>query len=215
MLSEIRPSDLREVLTRAKIAPMLLATAVSTFSFFVAMLALLCWVAVVAIGIGALVHRFASREISMLESLRSDIARIALPLAWVIALVTMLGSLYYSRIQHYVPCELCWYQRICLYPFAVILGIAAWRRDAGIRIYAIPVLAIGAVVASYHTWIQAYPPSNGTSFCTADAPCTLRYVWEFGFVSLPFMALSACCCMIVLLLIARPTPRTGLTPESL
>ena len=126
----------------------------------------------------------------------------------------MVGSLYYSRIEHYVPCELCWYQRICIYPFAVILGIAAWRRDAGIRVYAIPVLAIGAVIAAYHTWIQAYPPVDGTSFCTADAPCTLRYVWEFGFVSLPFMALSACSAMIVLLLIARPAPRSVPTPES-
>lgn len=187
---------------------------VSTMSFFFASLALLCWVTVVLIGIGALVRRLADRPIPMLESLGADVRRVALPLAWLIAAVTMLGSLYYSRIQHYIPCELCWYQRICIYPFAVILGIAAWRRDAGVRVYAVPVLAIGAVVAAYHTWVQAYPPADGTSFCTADAPCTLRYVWEFGFVSLPFMALSACCCMIVLLLIARPTPRSGPTVET-
>ena len=193
---------------------MLVATTVSTLSFFFASLALLCWAAVLGIGLLAAVRRFSTREIPVLDAFLADLGRMALPLAWVIALVTMVGSLYYSRIQHYVPCELCWYQRICIYPFAVILGIAAWRRDAGIRIYALPVLAIGAVIADYHSWIQAYPPVDGTSFCTPDAPCTLRYVWEFGFVSLPFMALSACCCMIVLLLIARPTPRVGLTPES-
>ena len=193
---------------------MLVATAVSTLSFFFASMALLCWVAIVGLGIGALIRRLSSRPIPILESMREDIGRVALPLAWVIALVTMLGSLYYSRIEHYIPCELCWYQRICIYPFAVILGIAAVRRDAGIRVYAVPVLAIGAIVAAYHSWIQAYPPVDGTSFCTADAPCTLRYVWEFGFVSLPFMALSACCCMIVLLLIARPVSRSGPNPES-
>lgn len=192
---------------------MFAATTVSTFSFFFASLALLCWVAIVAIGLGALLRRTAS-PIPILESLRSDLGRAALPLAWVIATVTMLGSLYYSRIEQYIPCELCWYQRICIYPFAVILAIAAWRRDASIRLYVIPVLTIGAVVAAYHSWIQAFPPADGTSFCTADAPCTLRYVWEFGFVSLPFMALSACCCMIVLLLIARPDPRTNPTSES-
>jgi len=193
---------------------MLLATTVETLSFFFASLAILCWLAVLLIGVVSVLRWSCSREIPLLDSLRADIGRIALPLAWGIALVTMLGSLYYSRIEHYIPCELCWYQRICIYPFAIILGIAAWRRDAGIRVYAIPVLAIGALVAGYHSWIQAYPPPDGTSFCTADAPCTLRYVWEFGFVSLPFMALSACCCMIVLLLIARPIPRIGLTPES-
>jgi disulfide bond formation protein DsbB len=196
------------------IPAMIAAQTVTTMSFFFATLALLCWVAVVLIGVGVLVQRRSSRSIALLESLSADIRRVALPLAWLIAAVTMLGSLYYSRIQHYIPCELCWYQRICIYPFAVILGIAAWRRDAGVRVYAVPVLATGAVVAAYHTWVQAYPPVDGTSFCTADAPCTLRYVWEFGFVSLPFMALSACCCMIVLLLIARPAPRTATTSES-
>ena len=193
---------------------MVAALRVSTVSRLVALLALLCWVLVVAVGVGVLVRRWRANDRGVVASLLADLSRAALALAWSIALVTMVGSLYYSRIEHYVPCELCWYQRICIYPFAVILGIAAWRRDAGIRVYAIPVLAIGAVIAAYHTWIQAYPPVDGTSFCTADAPCTLRYVWEFGFVSLPFMALSACSAMIVLLLIARPAPRSVPTPES-
>ena len=127
--------------------------------------------------------------------------------------LTTLGSLYYSKVYEFVPCELCWYQRICVYPFAVILGIAAWRRDAGIRVYAIPVLAIGMVISAYHTWIQAYPPESGTSFCTADVPCTTRYVWEFGFVSLPFMALSAMVAMTVLLLVARPAARRSAIQE--
>ena len=113
-----------------------------------------------------------------------------------------------------MPCELCWYQRICIYPFAVILGIAAWRRDAAIRVYAIPIFVIGIVISTYHTWIQAYPPDSGTSFCTADAPCTTRYVWEFGFVSLPFMALSAFVVMTVLLLVARPAPRRSAPQEN-
>jgi disulfide bond formation protein DsbB len=185
---------------------------VSTVSFFFASLALLCWAAIILVGVGALLRRFSTASAPLLESVRLDLGRAALTLAWLIALVTMLGSLYYSRVQHYVPCELCWYQRICIYPFAVILAIAAWRRDVGIRVYAIPVLAVGAGIAGYHSWVQAYPPTNGTSFCTLDAPCTLRYVWEFGFVSLPFMALSACCCMIMLLLIARSG--AGQTAES-
>jgi len=128
---------------------------------------------------------------------------VALPLAWLVAAVTMAGSLYYSKVQGYVPCELCWYQRIVLYPFAVILAIAAWRRDSSIRVYAIPVLSIGVVISIYHSWIQWFPPSNGTSFCTAATPCTLKYVDEFGFVTLPFMALSAAAVIIALLSISR------------
>ena len=180
---------------------------VKTLSVFFAVLALLCWAVAIALVIGTLVRRSRRGRPGRLEPLRDDIGRIALPLAWLVALVTTLGSLYYSKVQYFVPCELCWYQRICVYPFAVILGIAAWRRDAGIRVYAIPVFAIGMVIAAYHTWIQAYPPSDGTSFCTIEAPCTTRYVWEFGFVSLPFMALSAFVVMTALLLVARPVPR--------
>jgi disulfide bond formation protein DsbB len=184
-----------------------------TMSVFFAVLALLCWAIVIALVVGALVRRARHGRPGRLEPLRDDIGRMALPLAWAIALVTTLGSLYYSKVWSFVPCELCWYQRIAVYPFAVILGIAAWRRDAGIRVYAIPVFAIGMVIAVYHTWIQAFPPESGTSFCTVEAPCTTRYVWEFGFVSLPFMALSAMAAMTVLLLVARPAPRRSAIEE--
>lgn len=183
---------------------------VETFSSFFALLALLSMAGAAAIAVGALVWR--TRRPAWLEQLRDEVGRAALWLAWAVATVTTLGSLYYSKVENYLPCELCWYQRIAVYPFAVILAIAAFRRDAAIRVYAVPVLAIGAAIAVYHTWIQAYPPDSGTAFCSADAPCTARYVWEFGFVSLPFMALSAFLVMIALLFVARPTPLASPDP---
>lgn len=183
---------------------------VEAFSKFFAILALLSLAGAVLVVVLALVARRSPEGAA--GALAADVGRAALPLAWVVAAVTTVGSLYYSKVQGYVPCELCWYQRIAIYPWSVMLAIAAWRRDAAIRIYAIPVLSIGVVVSVYHTWIQAYPPESGTSFCTVDAPCTARYVWEFGFVSLPFMALSAGLFMIALLAVARPAPRAGLDP---
>lgn len=185
---------------------------VQSFSFFYAVLALACWAGSIAVLVGALVRRFGNPD--AFSELRFQVGRIALPLAWAIALVTTLGSLYYSRVQGYVPCELCWYQRICLYPWSVILGIAAWRRDAAIKIYAIPVLCISIVISAYHSWIQWFPPSTGTSFCTADAPCTTKFVNEFDFVTLPFMALSAAVFMIALLLASDPSDSdTEITEE--
>lgn len=184
---------------------------VDTFSVFFALLALVALGGAVCIAVMALVRQRTGAGV--LGALWDDVRRAALPLAWFVALVTTLGSLYYSKVEGYLPCELCWYQRIAVYPFAIILAIAAWRRDAGVRVYAVPVLAVGAAIAAYHSWIQAYPPDSGTAFCSADAPCTARYVWEFGFVSLPFMALSACLVMIALLLVARPTPRPGPDPD--
>lgn len=174
---------------------------VQSFSFLFASFALLCWVAVVVVAVTAIVRRVRGPE--ALAEFRNGLGRVALPLAWIVAAVTTAGSLYYSKVQGYVPCELCWYQRIVLYPFAVILAIAAWRRDSSIRVYAIPVLCIGVVISVYHSWIQWFPPASGTSFCTTDTPCTLKYVDEFGFVTLPFMALSAMAIIIALLSISR------------
>ena len=176
---------------------------VQSFSFFYAVLALACWAGAAVIVIGALVRRFGNPD--AFAEARAQLGNVALPLAWVIALVTTAGSLYYSKVQGYVPCELCWYQRICLYPWSVILGIALWRRDALIKVYAIPVLCIGVVISAYHSWIQWFPPPSGTSFCTAAVPCTLKYVNEFQFVTLPFMALSAAVLMIALLFVSDPS----------
>jgi disulfide bond formation protein DsbB len=181
-----------------------------TWSLFFALLALACWVGTLVLGVGALALRLGRGGDRVLD-LRDDVGRAALPLAWVVAAVTTLGSLHYSLVEGFEPCTLCWYQRICIYPWSVVLGIATWRRDVGVRLYAIPVLAVGAVIAAYHSWIQAYPPEGGSSFCTATASCTDRYVWELGFVSLPFMALSACTFMIALLLVARPAVRETTT----
>jgi len=175
---------------------------VETYSFFFALLSLACVSFVVVVGLGALVLR-ATGGPAWLAGLRVDLGRGALWLAWVIAVVTTLGSLYYSEVQGYVPCKLCWFQRIAMYPLSVILGIAAFRRDVAVRVYVLPLAAIGAVVASYQTWLQAFPDRT-SAFCTVDAPCTARYVWEFGFVSLPFMALSAFVAIMVALVVALP-----------
>ncbi len=113
-----------------------------------------------------------------------------------------LGSLYLSEIANLIPCTLCWYQRIAMYPLALILAIAAFRREGMIRIYANVIAAIGAVIAGYHYVIQWFPNLEGTS-CTTSVPCTAFYfrVWEF--VSIPYMALSAFLLVLVLMVVLR------------
>ena len=69
----------------------------------------------------------------------------------------MAGSLYFSEVAHFVPCRLCWYQRIAMYPLVLLLGIATLRRDVGIRLYAIPLAAIGAAVSIYHVQLERFP----------------------------------------------------------
>jgi disulfide bond formation protein DsbB len=169
------------------------------FSAFFALLSLACWVATITVIGLAVAARW--RRGGATESLFDDVSRLALWLAWLVALVTTLGSLYFSEIAHFTPCKLCWYQRIAMYPLAIVLLIAAARRDRRIAWYVVPVATIGALFAAYHTQLQAFPHQH-SSFCTLTEPCTVRYVWEFGFVSLPFMALSAFVFIITMTLVA-------------
>jgi disulfide bond formation protein DsbB len=111
-------------------------------------------------------------------------------LAWLVAVASLLGSLYYSEIAGYPPCSLCWYQRIAMYPLAVVLGIAAWRGDRGIRRYAMPLVVVGGLIAVYQ-YVLGYLPEGEVLGCSIDVSCTERFVWEFGFVDFPFMSFVA------------------------
>jgi disulfide bond formation protein DsbB len=102
----------------------------------------------------------------------------------------MAGSLYYSEVVGYIPCQLCWYQRIAMYSLAITSLVATIRKEPGnFRPYGLALALVGICVSIYHTWLQAFP--RATSFCSVEAPCSERHIWELGFVSLPFMALSA------------------------
>lgn len=108
------------------------------------------------------------------------------PLAFVVALVCTVGSLYYSGVAHFRPCRLCWWQRIMMYPLVPVLGVGALLRDRFTPLYALPLAAGGLGYAIYHTQLQWFP--DQTSACEAEAPCTSVWVDTFGFISIPFMA---------------------------
>ena len=125
-----------------------------------------------------------------LETLRYSIGNTGLSLAWAIAAVATLGSLYYSEIANFPPCKLCWFQRIGMYPLALILGIAALYNDQKIRRYVLPIVSIGAGISIYHYLLERFPSwASGTS-CDPAVPCTTVWVWKFHFISIPFMALA-------------------------
>ncbi|MFC4636912.1 disulfide bond formation protein B [Deinococcus hohokamensis] len=98
--------------------------------------------------------------------------------AWVVALVATLGSLYFSNVLGFKPCVLCWYQRICMYPLALWLGIAALRGDLGIRRYALPLAVAGWVIAliqNAESWgwiptLKACAPDPTTVSCNIPWP---------------------------------------------
>jgi disulfide bond formation protein DsbB len=132
---------------------------------------------------------------------------LALPAATVIALVTTLGSLYYSEVAGYPPCTLCWYQRIAIYPQVVVLGVAALRRDATVWLTSVPLAAIGVAISVWHVIIERNPALAGP--CDPSNPCTIKWVEEFGFLTVPTMALIAGLSFIALTLLARTTDETA------
>ena len=170
------------------------------FSKLFAILSLLAWAG--TLGTIALAVMYRRNPDSSAGYLFADIRRNAVWFAFVVATVTMLGSLYLSQIAHFVPCPLCWYQRICMYPLSLILTIAAVRRDRAIWRYVVPLAAIGSCFAIYHTQLQAFPKQ--AHFCKLGSDsCLTRWVWEFGFVSIPFMSLAAFVFIITMMLVLR------------
>ena len=76
--------------------------------------------------------------------------RSALYIALIVAWVAMLGSLYFSEVAGYVPCALCWHQRILMYPLAGLLALGLLRRDPHLPYLVIPFSLLGQIVATYH-----------------------------------------------------------------
>lgn len=124
-------------------------------------------------------------------------------LAWLVAVVATLGSLYFSEVRLYVPCALCWYQRILMYPLVVVLGIASFKQDAQVVRYALPLAGLGALFAAYHYAQQKIPGFAGPTLCRVGVPCTVEYINWLGFITIPFLALVAFVLIIALLLGVR------------
>ena len=162
---------------------------------FFALLALLAGGLAIALVVARLLP-IGHHLIEMISPLR-------LWLAWLIAAVAMAGSLYFSENANLVPCKLCWFQRIAMYPLALLLLIAAVLRDGNIRRYAVPLASVGAVISTYHYLIE-WRPSLDAGTCDITAPCTVPWFRQFGFVSLPLMALCGFAAIVSLLTLRHP-----------
>jgi disulfide bond formation protein DsbB len=181
---------------------------VSHVIFIYGLLSIVALVATIWFAVMLIAARFSEPVQLSLDQTRERLTRYVLWGAFIVALLATLGSLYFSEIAHFEPCRLCWFQRIAMYPLVVILGIAAWKHDTAVRIYALPIAAIGAVIATYHYLLEWFP-SIDAGVCTVGIPCSAVWFREFGFASIPFLAVTAFLLIITLLLIPF-----GSEPES-
>lgn len=126
------------------------------------------------------------------SALYAFLAKHALVILFLVSFGGLLGSLVYSEMIGFTPCMLCWYQRIAMYPQVVLLALAWIRRDEGIKPYSLALAVIGAVISTFHVLVERFPWIEGSGgVCDPANPCTIKWVEELGFITIPTMALSA------------------------
>jgi len=133
----------------------------------------------------------------------SNLRQWSLFIAWFIALAGLLVTLYASNILTIPVCHLCWYQRICIYPLVLILGIATFRNDGNIAIYTIPLALIGFIFSLYQYLEQMIPGFSPINVCGTGADCSEIHLKLLGFVTYPFLSMLACTAIIILLVLAK------------
>jgi disulfide bond formation protein DsbB len=170
-------------------------------------------VALVGVGLAALAGL---RQ--PLERLRAAVWGYELWLAFLVAAVATGGSLFFSEIADFVPCELCWYQRICMYPLSIVTLLAALAGDHRVARYLLPLPLAGMGVSTYHLLVENGVVEQARG-CLLSAPggCATKWIEEFGYVTIPTLALTGFALVLAFLALAaldsdgeQPTGVTGL-----
>jgi len=182
----------------------------STAQQFFALLTVLALVGTVVL----VVLRLAAHVSDGAAAIVHSVSAVRTPLAALVAVTATLGSLYFSEVANYVPCMFCWYQRIAMYPLAVILVIASFRRD-DLRWYVVPIAGIGMAIAGYHRLLELYPTLDTGTCSAVGPPCTAVWSEEFGFITLAVMAFIGFAAIITLTTLPQETHHGDLdeTPD--
>ncbi|MBI2593449.1 disulfide bond formation protein B [Candidatus Daviesbacteria bacterium] len=123
----------------------------------------------------------------MLKILKRNI----LYIAFFQALISTVGSLFFSEILKFPPCVLCWYQRIAMYPLVVILAIGILKKDKLMPYYVLVLSLLGFVIAFYHNLLYYSLIPEAAAPCAAGISCTTKFIQWLGFVTIPFLSLTS------------------------
>ncbi len=147
-----------------------------------------------------------------LAAIRSALWGYELWAAFAVSSIATAGSLFFSEIAGFVPCELCWFQRICMYPLSIITLLAAIAGDYRVARYVLPLPVVGAGVSVYHLLVENGVVSQSSS-CLLSAPggCATKWINEFGYMTIPTLALTGFVLLIEILGMAA----FGSDPEQL
>jgi len=124
-------------------------------------------------------------------------------LTWLIALLSSLSALFIGEVLGQVPCLLCWYQRIAMFPLALILGIACLVDDRAVWRYALPLAGIGSAIALWHSLLYFGVIPEAIKPCGQGPSCSSADMTILGGMPLPLLSLGAFAAISLLLFIIR------------
>ena len=138
----------------------------------------------------------------MFNTLSDFIGKNAIHLILIQVIVAISGSLYFSNIKGFEPCVLCWYQRIFMYSLLPIIVIATLKNEKKIYHYTVPMALGGISIAVFHNLLYTEIIPN-PGWCSTGISCTSKYIEYFGFVTIPFLSLTAFSIILLLSIMSR------------
>lgn len=118
-------------------------------------------------------------------------------ISWTISLAATLSALFIGEVMGQTPCVLCWYQRIFMFPLALLLAIASFRSDGGIWRYTLPLAALGWTVAAYHVLVYSEAIPQPITPCSAEFSCSGDAMVLFGSIPIPVLSLLSFSAILV------------------
>lgn len=118
-------------------------------------------------------------------------SRWIIPANFAVVAISVTASLIYSEVIGFPPCELCWMQRVFMYPQLIIFGLALWKKTRDSAIYCLPLSVVGTIIAGYHFYGQSFNPDAlpACDITIGATSCAVKYFVEFGYITLPLMSL--------------------------
>ncbi|MGM0519850.1 MAG: disulfide oxidoreductase [Campylobacterota bacterium] len=120
--------------------------------------------------------------------------------AFLVATTATLGSLFFSNIMNFIPCNMCWYQRVFMYPLVFIFLINLLYPDDKVLKYSLPLVLAGLLIAIYHNLLMLGIIPESAVPCKQGVPCSTKYISWFGFITIPFLSLVSYILILVSLL---------------
>jgi disulfide bond formation protein DsbB len=124
-------------------------------------------------------------------------------LCWLVATMSTLGSIFFSEIMEFPPCELCWYQRIFMFPLFFIFLVGLFPFDRNCLKYAFPIALTGWGFAFYHQLVYSGIIPESLQPCGQGVSCSETYLGLFGFITIPLLSLVSFSIIVALLVVLK------------